>query len=309
MAKPSLVIAAGPALFAAVVAFAGCAPPAAPLEPSVSSISPPLVFLARTVDVHLAGFATHWSDATTVDFGDGVTVNRVTAASATALTANVTVAPGAAVGKRDVVVSDGAVREPFKATFEIAPPIKVTLEGVEAQGSIFTLHADNLDLANLFDTTSVTMGFFGPPVFVNLAIAAPAGAQLQISSVTPFAVDATVLVDVNAPPAVADLDVVSGPPGGAQTHFPAPAALDVRARAAAALPAGATRGTVERAFDSSLFAFAPPAGAAIQDLDARVSGAGPVPAIAVLPKSGAFADLLSFGKRATLVSASADPFS
>jgi Quinohemoprotein amine dehydrogenase, alpha subunit domain III len=287
--------------------LAACSAPAQ-LQPSVSSVEPSLVYLARTVDVHLAGFATHWTDATGVSFGDGVTVNGVTAASPTALTVNVTVAAGAAIGKRDVVVTEGATAEPFLATFELASPIKVTVEGTDAEGAIFALHVDNLDLANLFDATQAQAGFLAPVTFPNLAIAAPAGAAVQVNAVTPFSIDATVLVDVNAPPAATDLDVVSGAPDAVATHFPSPGALAVTARAATPLPAGSTSGSVEQPFDSSLYAFAPQAGAAIQDLDASAQGAQLSPAMAVLPPSGAFADLLWFSPHCTVVTDAADPY-
>src|SRR5439155_3560086 len=81
-----------------------------------------------------------------------------------------------------------------------------------------------------------------------------------------------------------------------------------RARAPQPLAAGSTRGTVAGAYDSSLFSFTPRAGASIQDLTARAGDPTLAPAVAVLPKSGAFADVLAFGPRATLVSAAADPF-
>src|SRR3954453_17925238 len=62
------------------------------ITPSVSLVQPLTVFLGRTLDVHLAGYGTNWNDMTTIDFGAGVTVNKVTAASETGLTVNITIA-------------------------------------------------------------------------------------------------------------------------------------------------------------------------------------------------------------------------
>src|SRR4051794_30728162 len=111
------------------------------INPSVSLVSPSTVFLGRTLDVHLAGYGTMWNDSTKISFGDGVTVNKVTAGSETGLTVNITVADTAAEGPRDVTVMEAGKNELFKSTFTVAAPIKVTvLGGGTSQGSIPAIH-------------------------------------------------------------------------------------------------------------------------------------------------------------------------
>ncbi|MFI5288196.1 MAG: hypothetical protein ACHQ17_01035, partial [Polyangia bacterium] len=52
----------------------GCGNDAKPFTPtpSVSAVSPAMVFLGRTKDVQVSGYATMWTDTTTIDFGPGV---------------------------------------------------------------------------------------------------------------------------------------------------------------------------------------------------------------------------------------------
>lgn len=130
------------------------------ITPSVSIAEPAVAFLGRTLDVHLAGFGTMWTDATTVDFGIGVKVNKVTAASDTGLTANITVADTAAEGARDITVTDGATVETYKASFTVRSPLTLgTPLGTVAQGSIFFLHVDDADHDNPFDSTAMSSLF------------------------------------------------------------------------------------------------------------------------------------------------------
>lgn len=277
--------------------------------PSVSAVSPAMVFLGRTKDVQVSGYATMWTDSTTIDFGPGVTVNKISAASATGVIANITVANNAMTGPRDVTVTDGTNMEVFKGAFDVEPPVKVTLQGTLAQGSVAVLHIDNKDLENLFDTTSTGDGFFTPIVYTNVSIAAPAGTTVIVQSVTQFAVDATVTVDVDAAATTADLDLVSGPAmGGTQVHFPSPGVLKIAARTAMPLPTGMTTGMVASAFDSGLYTFTPAAG--LQVIDLAVTATDPMgqPSAIILPKSGHFKDLVDVAASKTMVSNATDPF-
>jgi hypothetical protein len=278
------------------------------LTPSVSGASPAIGFLARTLDVRLSGFDTAWSDQSTVDFGQGVTVNKVSAASPTALVVNVTIDASAPTGPRDITVTDGKNAEPYKMAFSVESPIKITIQGQVAQGSLASVHVDNRDFENLFDTTSVSPGLFQPPVFTNIDIAAPPGAALVVGNVTPFGIDATLTVDVMAGVTKADLDVVSGPKGGTQVHFPFPGALDIQARTPAMLPTGDTAGMVAKPFDSTLFIFTPSAGFSVADLKVVGDDMTAAPSYALLPKSGKFADLIAFTSANTFVTSSADPY-
>src|SRR5438034_269885 len=83
----------GPAGSAGTSGQQGPAGPAGPSGPSgvgvgdpqVSAISPARAFLGRKLEVTVSGVATKWAAATTIDFGTGITVDKVTAPSPDAL--------------------------------------------------------------------------------------------------------------------------------------------------------------------------------------------------------------------------------
>jgi hypothetical protein len=262
------------------------------ITPSVSAIQPSTVYLGRTVDVHLSGFATMWMDGTTLSFGDGITVNKVTAGSPTGLTANITIATTAMQGPRDVTVMDGSNNELFKSTFTVGAPIKVSFQGSVAQGSLSTMHIDLLDNENLFDTTNIP-GFLGPPTFTNIDIKTATGVLAAVQSVSPTTIDAVLAIDVDAAAGPVDIDIASGPAMSANdVHTQLPAGITVVARTALPLPGGITQAMESTAFDSQLYTFAP--GAATLTVNQLIltatGGMMPSPSIYRLPKSGHFAD-------------------
>jgi hypothetical protein len=277
------------------------------INPSVSLVSPSTVFLGRTVDVHLSGFGTAWTDSTTVDFGDGVTVNKVTAASDTGLTANITIASTATVGARDVSVMDGSNNEVFKSTFAVSSPIKVTFLGSVAQGSIADVQIELLDKDNPFDATAQS-SLLGGTTYTNLAFKKVSGVGLAVNSATPFAIDALIFVDVDAPAGMANLELVSGPPGGTTISNLVPNGINVVARTAATLPTGNTDGTISNAFDSSLYTLTPGSGTNVAQLAVTTTDAKAQPSFALLPKSGHFADLIAFTASQTFVTSTTDPY-
>jgi hypothetical protein len=262
------------------------------LTPSVSAVQPSTVYLGRTLDVHLSGFDTMWTDTTQLSLGDGITVNKVTAASPTGLTANITIDPHAAVGMRDLTVMDGSSNELFKSTFDVEPPVKVTIQGTLAQGALAVLHVDLQDKDNFFDSTNVP-GFLGPPTFTNVDITAPAGVTFGVTSVTPTTVDATIFVDVDAAPTTVDFDLKSGPPmGGTIVHHVIPMGLTVAARTAMPLNAGSNTGMAMGPYDSVLYTFSPAAGGHITSLKVTGGGQSSAPGFILLPKSGHISDAI-----------------
>src|SRR5688572_30685332 len=56
-------------------------------DPSISGVTPNRAYLARTTEVTISGFATHWNDAAEVDFGAGIDVVRKIVASPTGIVA------------------------------------------------------------------------------------------------------------------------------------------------------------------------------------------------------------------------------
>lgn len=285
---------------------AGDAAVAPPESPSVSAVEPARVFLSRTTEVTISGYATHWSDETTVDFGPGITVESLVAASPTALVARIVTTKSTPIGTRDVVVVDGTEKERFADVFAVASPLTVSFDGTIAQGALGRVTLRVLDTSTPLDTTSVT-DLGGDVTFPNIALSLPAGVgNVGIASVSDFELTFGVSVDVDANPAIGDLDVVSGP-AGVTTEFPLPAAFHVVARTATPLASGvAANGQTTLPYDSALYAFTPPT-MAIVDFDVTSPDDALDPAVALLPSSGRFADLLGFGYLQTAVTLGGAP--
>ncbi len=272
---------------------------AAPASPSVSGIVPSQVFLARSTQVTLSGYATHWTSATKVDFGPGITVEDLVAASPTALVARVTTTKSTPIGVRDVVVEDGSSRERYARAFEVAPPVNATFQGTMGQGALARVTLQVLDTSTPLDLTA-TRALDGTITFPNLALTLPPGvSSLGVSDAQDFEVTFVISVDVDASPSTGDLDLVSGP-SGSTTEFPLPSGVRVTARTAAPLASGvAATGQITSAYDSVLYVFTAPR-MAILDFSVT-SPPALYPAVALLPSSGHFADLLGFGDQQTAV--------
>lgn len=264
-------------------------------DASVSGVIPGELFVGRDARLLVVGSGTDWDDGVTVDLGEGVTVRGVSAASPTALLVDVTASPSAAIGPRDVAV--GGLD--FAAGLELVPPIQVRTAGTTAQGSISVLRVQNVDFDHPFDTTSAGGGL-EPPTFPNVLASAGEGTTTQVSKVQPYSMELVVLSDVRAPTGTRALDIQSGPPGE-QVGFTLPAAFELVERAPIPLGSGQrVRGSIGQPFDSALYSVTP------DDLSVvRVStfaqSASAAPAVAVLPASGEFADLVSFNVGTTLV--------
>jgi hypothetical protein len=287
----------------------GPAGPGATVDPSVSAVTPVRAFLARTTTVTISGDDTKWNDTSTVDFGAGVKVDKLVAASPTALVATITIAPEAAVGARDVKVKTGESTQVFAKAFTVASPIEVVgTQGAIAQGSIAFVTVKNLDLSTPFDTT--VSG--GRPVGV-LGGVIGGGASVVVGTVTPFRADLQINFDVDIAAGDKILVLQSGPQGQ-EVLNPLPAALKVAARTATAL-AGSVDVSLGMGLASSLLKVEPGTGTRIVDFGVAVKDASPpagaAPRAFLLPKSGKFSDLidqLSATAPRTLVTKGNDPF-
>jgi hypothetical protein len=279
---------------------------AGPETPSVSGIVPSSIFLARTTQVTLSGYATHWSDATKVDFGPGITVEQLVAASPTALVAQVTTTKDTPLGVRDVFVDDGSSRERYAGAFEVASPMRASFEGTMAQGALARLTLQVLDTSTPLDLTS-EHHLDGSITYPNLVLNLPSGvSDLGVSAVQDFGVTFILSVDVDAPAATTDVDLLSGA-AGATTEFPIPSGMRVMTRTPSPLASGmATTGQITSAYDSALYAFTPPR-MAILDFSVTSPNLTQDPAVALLPSSGHFADLLGFGYMQTAVAPAGVP--
>jgi hypothetical protein len=265
-------------------------------DQSVSGVFPSSAFLGRKVRVEISGDVTSWKDGTTVDFGPGVTVQSVKAASPTTLFAEITVADDAAPGLRDVTVDGKLV---LKEAFQLESAITLKFRGMAAQGSIATFSINNHDFDTPFDDTSTGDGFFTPIEYTNTFVETPSGVRLEISSVSPYTITGTAFFDVDAAPGPVvvnsglDADLVKSGLG---------IDLPVTARAATALVANtAATGMVAEAFDSALYEFTPAASPALATFRAASTSQAATPAVALLPGSGKFDEMLAYGPNNALV--------
>ena len=77
--------------------------------PSLSSAIPASGRLTQTLSVAITGsYSNFYQGISTANFGPGITVNSVSVASPTSLTANITIAPGATLGATNVHVTTGS---------------------------------------------------------------------------------------------------------------------------------------------------------------------------------------------------------
>jgi len=293
--------------------------------PSISAVIPEHTFLARNAEVTVSGYATNWSATSkpTVDFGANIKVTNVIVASATSLVVDITTDGKAAVGLRDVKVTDAKGTETYAKAFNVLSPLSVSFQGVTAQGGIMLATIRNLDIENPFDTTSSTDPNTGATTYPNLAINLPAGVMNQgfysfdpsagFAAGTPTATEIPLVltIDVNAKAGMTDLDVVSGPPsadggvGAGQVDFPMPGGMNVQARTATALTSGtAASATIANAGDTALFSLTP-ASSAMTILDWTSTPSSTYASISLLPDPGSwganFANLLSQASPETVV--------
>lgn len=230
------------------------------ITPAVASVSPETSYRGRTLDVQLTGSGTAWDASTTIAFGAGVTVNKITIASPAALVANITVADDATIGEHDVTVTDGKNAEPYKMLFNVQSPITATVTGTVAQGSVLFLKIKNNDTSNPFDTTATGDGFFTPLTFTNIVVTGSTGVEFQVSNVTANEIDATATVDTTTAPGPLDIEVKSGPTDGSGpvADSKQSAAATIAARTATALTSPTTA-TIADAGGSQIYTYTPKA--------------------------------------------------
>lgn len=257
-------------------------------DASISGVVPGDVFAGRSVSVLISGDNTSFDDGSAPTFGDGVTVDDVVVASPTALYVDITVAGDAALGPRDVEV-DGLI---YDDAFEIVSPLHAAaVQGTAAQGSLVFLTLQSVDFTTPFDTTSTGGGLFEPPTYTNISIAMPDGVSAQISSVEPYTMSLTLLIDATAEPGPLDLDVLSGPVG-TETSFRLPGLIDLAERQAVTMVGGEpVSGVIDAPFESELFLL-PASEAAFVHAAVFADGTDAAPEVVVLGESGSFAEFL-----------------
>ena len=136
--------------------------------PGLTSLSPNSGSVGQTLDVVFTG-ANFFSDATTVNVSNGITVNAVNVTSTTSLTANITISASAIIGTRNFSVLNaapgGGTSNPF--TFTVQPQT-VTLASISPSSGN---RLQTLDV--VFTGTNFTSG-----------LAVNAGAGITVNSTT-----------------------------------------------------------------------------------------------------------------------------
>jgi len=97
--------------------------------PSISLVSPLNLYLEYEDTLIVSGSSTQWNTNTTLDLGAGITVNRLTVASPSALVAMVEVDSTAELGPRGVVVRSDTDTLTFADAFRVDAPLEVDFIG------------------------------------------------------------------------------------------------------------------------------------------------------------------------------------
>jgi hypothetical protein len=271
----------------------GPAGPAGTGTPSINEVTPLKVFLGRKAEVTISGNGTAWTAATTVSFGADITVDKLVVASPTALIASLTIAQTAAVGPRDVTVTEAGASLTWTQIFEVNSPITFEITGgTLAQGSVVFSSVRLLDLTTPFDSTSTGDGFFTPMTYSNLVLDLGPRATVSSLAVKDFGLTCTTFLDLDAP-ATATSAVVTSGPAGAQIVSTAAGAYTPVARTGTPLPAGTTDVATTTPYASKLFSLAPVAALSVSELTVTSPVVGEGARAFVLAASGHWADLIT----------------
>jgi hypothetical protein len=263
-------------------------------EPSISAVTPGTAYLGRTIDVIISGAGTKWTSAATANFGSGITVEDVNAASPTAIVATLTIDEGASLGTRDVTVTEGENTVTYSSAFHVEAPLVVpNIVGTRAQGTIMYARAEQRDLSTPFDTLSMST--------LKIRVG-PDEREGIVQGATPYVVETVLFVDALTPPTTTDIVVESGPSDTNIIRSIAPGALVIAARTPVALTAGTpdTR-QVTTPLESLLYSVVVPANQVVT-ITASANNPDASPAFALLPESGEFDELIAYDKEVTFTS-------
>jgi hypothetical protein len=231
------------------------------VDSSASLVSPSQGLLDRVVDVEIGGSGTKFTDNDKPDFGAGIQVLESHAASATLLVAKIQIAKDAALGKRDVTVGTA------KATgaFSVIPAINVSVAGQPVsveQGGVVQFDIENND-TKAFDTNAFKLEATGVVDLGSSATSAQAA--------TGFILAAPLAQPSKGQISVSNLDAQGAPK---ISFLSDPQGLEVKARAAVALPFGAGADqTFDGTLSSKFFKLTPNGAASIVDLRMQVTDA------------------------------------
>jgi hypothetical protein len=257
------------------------------VDPSLSAVLPGTVYLEHDIEVTISGHGTEWTSAATVDFGAGITASSTILASPTSIVATIEIAPDAALGARDVTVTDGDNSVTYTGAFMVEAPLETSHLGTEAQGSILLGLADQMDINAPFDELGGSV-----------TVTADGSSEGLVLDGSTYGLDYLLFVDVTATAAATDVVVESGLNTVVSSR--APGAVDVQARTATTITPGTpATATYTNAFDSYLYSFD---ATASQVVEVSITSGTADPTFFLLPASGAFADLIDAGATAAFTS-------
>jgi hypothetical protein len=290
------------ALFVGLVAMVGCGDDP---EQSLNGVFPSSGFIGRKLRVEVSGDNASFVDGqVSLDFGAGVTVEKVAVASPTALFADITIADTAALGLRDVVVNQGGAALTLREAFQLESPVAFTTQGTVAQGSVVSFTARNLDFYAPFDATCGAAVFGICLQYTGMQVKVPTGMNAVLNAVDAFTVTGTLYIDLDAQSGA--ISFTSGPAGDATKQVVSAVGADteVATRAPVALAAGTpTTTTVAAPFDSHLYEFTAAATSAAR-FSASPGDPNADPTIYVLPESGRFTEMVAATAAPNALSAS-----
>ena len=271
--------------------------------PNVATILPSAAFTGRKQTVTILGSNTAWTSASVASFGVGIKVDSAKVVSPTAIVANLTIDPTAAVGDRDVTITTGATSQLLTKGLSLKLPVEISLvQGTVAQGSVLFLDLKNNDSKeNPFDVTRDQ----NTGEFPNFALdSESAGMTFQSDGVAAKTATFVTFIDADAAVGARSLSVLSGPTSDLVTSS-IPAVLPVVARAPKPLAAGIDFNfTATAALGSELVSFtATQAGQTTWTITGP-SGATQInPLIALLNPTGGFtgARFVGPGNGATII--------
>ena len=171
--------------FLTAVTPSGCAAS----EPSILSVTPSSAIPGQTISIQVTSQATHFSQGTTqLTFGAGVTVNSVTIANATTLSAQIAISSSANFSQIPVTVTTGtemvALANGFTILSASAPPALTPMSpnyGVQGQSETVMLTGQNTHF--LQGTTVANFGSGTSVVSLTVNSATSATAVVAIDSI------------------------------------------------------------------------------------------------------------------------------
>jgi hypothetical protein len=121
----------------------------------------------ETLTINLTGQFTHFSNSSVPVFGTGITVNSVSATSATQLAVSITISPTTTIGTRDISVTTGAEVVTLNNNFTVQTgpaAIQNLNPATGAQGTTLTVHVTG---SQTHFAQGVTTAIFGGGIQVN----------------------------------------------------------------------------------------------------------------------------------------------